>query len=471
MRIWVALPLAWVTAYAADVPSNNVTFTKDVLPILQANCQTCHRPGQIAPMSFLTYESTRPWARAMKSAVLQKTMPPWFADAKVGHFANDRTLKPRDVDILVKWVDSGAAQGNIQDAPPAIQWPKNGWQIEPDYIAQGNTFTVPAHPPNNVVEWMTVTMPTGFTKDTWVTSIEIKPADLDVTHHICMNFRPHVEGVKYDVPTWTDKPRDGSGSALPRTAAQVAEEFKRRSAGANGSAAASAGQDDARRRAAADPGESGGCYVPGVGAFDYRPFGAARLIPANTDMIFSLHYTPNGKEVKTRTEVGFTIAKEAPARRYVYLATSAPPDADHFAIPPNDPNWLSPPAEATFAEDAELIWMMPHMHVRGKDMTYKLIYPDGKEQVILSVPNYDFNWQLGYVVEKPIHVPKGTKLVGIAHFDNSVNNKFNPDPNRTVYYGDMTWEEMMMPFFAVTVDKAVAPNKVLKRSAFVPGGA
>ena len=462
MRLWIACALASSAAFSADIASTGVTFNKDVLPVLQANCQTCHRPGQIAPMSFLTYESTRPWAKAIKAAVVLKKMPPWFADPKYGHFANDRTLKARDIEVLTKWADTGAPLGNPKDAPAEIKWPENGWQIKPDYIAQGNTFTVPAHPLNNVVEWMTVTMPSGFTKDTWVTSIEIKPADLDVTHHICMSFRPHVEGVKYDVPTWTDKPRDESGSALPRTAAQRA---------ATPRAAAGASSDDARRRAAANPAESGGCYVPGVGAFDYRPFGSARLIPANTDMEFSLHYTPTGKETKTHTEVGFTIAQREPDRRYVYLATSAPADADHFAIPANDPNWLSPPAEATFLADAELVWMMPHMHVRGKDMSYKLVYPDGKEQIILNVPNYDFNWQLGYIVEQPIKVPKGTKLIGIAHFDNSVNNKFNPDPNRTVYYGDMTWEEMMMPFFAVTVDKSVAPGKVVKRTSIVPDGA
>jgi hypothetical protein len=463
MRLWIACSLASVAAFASDVPASNVTFNKDVLPVLQANCQSCHRPGQIAPMSFLTYESTRPWAKAIKVAVLSKKMPPWFADPSVGHFANDRTLKPHDVEVLTKWADSGSPLGNPQDAPTAIKWPENGWQIKPDYIAQGNTFTVAAHPPHDVIEWMTVTMPTGFTKDTWVTSIEIKPSDPEVTHHICMSFRPHADGVKYDVPTWTDKPRDESGSALPRTAAQIA---------ANPRVAGAADSDDARRReTAANPGETGGCYVPGVGAFDYRPYQSARLIKAGTDMVFSLHYTPNGKETKTHTEVGFTIAQQEPNRRYVYLASSSPADADHFAIPPNDPNWLSPPAEATFVEDAELVWMMPHMHVRGKDMSYKLIFPDGKEQMILNVPHYDFNWQLGYAVEAPIKVPKGTKLVGIAHFDNSANNKFNPDPNRTVYYGDMTWEEMMMPFFAVTVDKAIAPSKILKRGALVRDGA
>ena len=148
----------------------------------------------------------------------------------------------------------------------------------------------------------------------------------------------------------------------------------------------------------------------------------------------------------------------------------APTDPKSFAIPPNDPNWQSPPAEATFLQDMELVFMMPHMHFRGKDMTYTLEYPDsGRKQIILSVPHYDFNWQLGYNVS--IHVPKGAKLLIEAHYDNSVNNKFNPNPNKTVYYGTMTWEEMMFPFFGVVVDKNADPEKLIRTPfRFGPGG-
>ena len=148
-------------------------------------------------------------------------------------------------------------------------------------------------------------------------------------------------------------------------------------------------------------------------------------------------------------------------------------DYTHFAIPPNDPNYEPEPAEYTFLVDAELHWMSPHMHLRGKDMKYKLVFPDGKEQVVLNVPHYDFNWQLGYDLAQPIKVPKGAKLVVFAHYDNSANNKFNPDPNRTVYRGDMTWEEMFAPFFAITVDKSVEPAKAIKtpRGAGAGGGA
>ncbi len=350
LRFWIACAAVGVASAAGATSSNTVTFTRDVLPILQRSCQSCHRPGQIAPMSLLTFEQSRPWAKAIQKAVMTRQMPPWFADPRYGHFSNDRTLKQSEVDTLAQWADNGAPQGNPKDAPQPIEWPADGWQIQPDVIVQGPSFTVPAHPPNNVIEWTNIIVPAGFTKDTWVTSLEIRPVDLDVTHHICINFKPHTADVKYNVPTWTDKKRDESGSELPKEPGQGIGNVNA----------------EKRRAAAANPGETGGCWVPGVGAFDYRIFGAARLIPADTDIVFSLHYTPTGREVTTHTEIGFTLAPEEPNRRYVYLSTSAPFDAKRFAIPPFDPDWESPPAVATFQEDAELVWMMPHMHVRGK---------------------------------------------------------------------------------------------------------
>src|SRR5437870_3457113 len=159
-----ALALGGMTIAADDAPSA-VTFHKDVLPILQKNCQTCHRPGNIAPMSFLTYDTTRPWAKAMKAAVLTRKMPPWFADPQYVHFSNDRALSQRDIDAIVQWVDTGAPQGDPKDAPAPIQWPENGWTATPDIILKGVPFTVEATPPKNVIEWMSLVTPTGFAKD------------------------------------------------------------------------------------------------------------------------------------------------------------------------------------------------------------------------------------------------------------------------------------------------------------------
>jgi hypothetical protein len=439
--VFVAL-MAGIAAIAADT-SSSVTFNKDVLPILEKNCQTCHRPGQIAPMSFLSYESTRPWAKAMKAAVATRKMPPWFADPNYGHFSNDRSLKQSEIETIAKWADNGAPEGDAKDAPPAVQWPE-GWQIQPDIIVKGPTTEVPAHPKNNVVEWMSVTVPTGFTQDTWITSVQIKPEHAGVTHHICLGFNPHTPDVEYFVPAWEDKERDEEGAAIPG---------KGPTFGRRGTFGRSQAED---------------CYLPGMVVADYRPFQAAKLVPAGSDIMLNLHYTPNGTAVTDHVQIGFTVAKEPPRRRYVSLSSSAPIDPKLFAIPPNDPNWPSPPAEVTFIRDVELVFMMPHMHVRGKDMTYTLEYPDGRKEIVLNVPHYDFNWQLGY--NTSIKVPKGTRLHVEAHFDNSVNNKFNPNPNKTVYYGEMTWEEMMFPFFGVVVDRNVDPKRILLGRPR-PGGA
>jgi hypothetical protein len=413
-------------------------------------------------MSFLSYETTRPWAKAMKAAVVSRKMPPWFADSQYGHYSNDGSLKQQDIDTIVQWVDGGAQLGDPKDAPPAIQWPENGWTAKPDMVLKGAPFTVEAAPAKNVIEWMMLVTPTGFTKDTWVTSVEIKPSELSVTHHICVSFIPHRPDAVYNKFLWVDKQRDEAGAEVPPSERKLlvpTSDGRGRQVGP-----AAAGTPPA-------PGIGVGftCYVPGRALNDFRRFNAALLVPAGYDVSWNIHYTPNGVKVTDLPEVGVTVAKEQPQR---LLWTSALAVAN-FAIPPNDGNYATPPAEFTFTADAELHWMSPHMHLRGKDMIYKLVFPDGKEQVVLNVPRYDFNWQLGYELATPIKVPAGSKLVVVAHYDNSPNNKFNPDPNRTVYNGNMTWEEMFAPFFAVTVDKSVDPNKAVRppRTAVSGGGA
>lgn len=444
--LFAGLLVSGLSAVAADnAAEDKATFHKDVQPILQRNCQTCHRPGQIAPMPFLTYQGTRPWAKAMKAAVLSRKMPPWFADPKYGKFSNDHSLKQTEIDTIAQWADAGAPEGDAKDAPVAVKWP-DGWSIQPDVILDGPVTDVPAQPKKSVIEWISVTIPTGFTEDTWVTSVQIKPQHPEVAHHICSGFNPHTEGVKYFQPIWTDKIRDEEGSAVVDNGPTFGP--------ASTSRATSMAED---------------CYLPGMVAADYRGFKAAKLVPAGSDLTLNLHYTPNGTAVSDHVRIGLTIAKAPPARRYVSLSSTATFDPKVFAIPPNDPNWQSPPAEALFLRDAELVFMMPHMHVRGKDMTYTLEYPDGRKEVVLNVPRYDFNWQLGY--ETSVKVPKGTKLHVDAHFDNSTNNKFNPNPNKTVYYGEMTWEEMMFPFFGVVVDQDADPAKIITTRIRAPGGA
>jgi hypothetical protein len=447
---YAAAALVLVLAIAAAGSSTNAadpvpTFSKDVLPILQKNCQSCHRPGQIGPFSLLTYESARPWARSIKTKVASRQMPPWFADAPHGTFANDRSLTDAQIDTIVKWADGGAPLGDATDAPPPIEWAPDGWQTRPDLIVRGPEFRVPARPDRNVIEWTSVLIPSGFTKDTWITSVEVKPSELSVTHHICFSFVPHRPTAKYYVMNWQESPRDADGVSTDHNPGQ-------------------AGQPPPPPPGASNPGTGVGggfwCYVPGGVADDYRPYQAGKLVPANSDISVQLHYTPIGKEVVDRPLFGFTVAEAPPEKQW--LATQVSGAGPKFAIPPNDPNWSAPPAQVEFLADVELVQMMPHMHLRGKDMTYHVIYPDGRDEVVLSVPKYDFNWQIAYQRAQPIRIPKGSKLRVEAHYNNSPSNKFNPDPNRTVYPGRMTWEEMFNPFFGLLIDRDTNPNRVLR---------
>jgi hypothetical protein len=449
------LPLTPVAAQdrpASATQAPPVSFSHDVLPILQRNCQSCHRPGEIAPMSFLTYESTRPWAKAIKAAVAAKKMPPWFADPLHGRFSNDRSLKPADIDTLVKWVDGGAVMGDPDDAPPAVMWP-DGWQITPDYVVTAPAYTIPA---KGTIEWGYIVIPSGFSKDTWVTSIEIRPGDREAVHHVVALIKPHSPEIPYNVWFWDQKERDAKGVAAGQPFQSAPK-------------VSSAGQSVSR---AALNGEIGAVYVPGVPPQDYRVHRAAKLIPANSDLVLQVHYTTVGKAVTEITRIGFTVAKEEPLRRFLTFARQPPSidDPKIFRIPAGDPNWASPPLELGFDVDAELVWMMPHMHNRGKDMNYRLTFPDGRSESVLNVPRYDFNWQIGYEVLTPVKVPKGTKLRVDAHFDNSAANRGNPDPSVDVYAGTQTWEEMMNPWFGIVVDRSVDPAAVITSIPVPKGG-
>ena len=458
-----------VTAQTAAVGS--VTFHRDVVPILQNNCQICHRPGQIAPMSLLTYKDARPWARSIKNSVTSQTMPPWFADPNYGHFLNERRLKPSDIDTITKWADAGAPEGEPKDAPPPVQWPEGGWQIKPDYIVEGPNYDVPA---KGIVEWTWFVVPGGFAKDTWVTSIEVLPSQLAVTHHVCLSYVQHSPDVPYNVPMLPRAiQRDAEGNEIRPARGQRGEANPGDLAGQRGADPGAAG----RGRGGAGAGFPGilgvifgrsagtalieECYEPGRPPADFRPFNAAKLIPAGTDIAVNVHYTPNGNPVTDHVRIGFTLAKEPPKRRYIAMSSASPSDPAHFAIPPNNPNWEAPPAVVTFDHDVELVGLMPHMHVRGKAARFDLEYPDGKKETILNVPRYDFNWQLWY--DTSIKVLKGTTMKVYAWYDNSAGNKFNPNPNAIVYYGDQTWEEMHFPSYGLVLDDiSIDPKKVVR---------
>ena len=436
MRLWIAGLSVGIVAMAADTTSN-VTFNKDVLPILQKNCQACHRPGEIGPMPLLSYEGTRPWAKSIKAAVLSKKMPPWFADPKYGHFANDRRLSDEDVSKLVAWVDAGAPEGLAKDKPAAIQWTE-GWSIKPDVVFEMvKPYTVPK---TGTIQYTYFVVPSGFTKDTWITDAEVRAGNRTVVHHASVYVRP-------------------PGSKWVRDA-KVGEPYVPPSRGPLGTHP----PDD--KGSPANPvadNEWFVGYVPGIQPQRYfvPEMHAAKLIPAGSDIVFELHYTANGKEAADdQTKVGFVLAKEQPKYRLLTLGVA---DAS-FAIPPGDPNYEGH-ASATFDQPVTVIYLQPHMHQRGKDMQIKFEYPTGESETMLSVPRYSYLWQTIYYEKQPLLIPKDTKVDVLAHWDNSSNNPLNPDPTATVRWGDQSWDEMLVPFVGVLVDRDTDPAKVMRRKS------
>jgi mono/diheme cytochrome c family protein len=455
------------------VPSDQAplaTFNKDVLPILQKNCQGCHRPGGVAPMSFVTYESTRPWAKAIKTAVLSKQMPPWFADPHYGEFRNAPKLSQSDINTLAVWVDSGAREGNAADKPPSPKW-ADGWRIQPDVIvSMAEPYHVDANGAGEIKEFF---VPNPLKEDTWVTSIEIRPSNPSVVHHVIVQVPDVIPaaGLARAVFACGDCPQTIDSSAklqkVEALQAMAAVADAKKAGNINSHSVGSYSSVQAKLlermtgRGVFTTMEA--VYAPGSPPLDFRFTDSAKLIRAGKPIRIEVHYTPNGKETTDQTMVGFTLAKAPPQRRFIIMAPEHLVDA-RKPIPAGEANWETS-GELTFNRDADLVWFMPHMHLRGKDMTFRLIYPDGREETVLSV-KYNFNWQLGYEVETPIQVTKGTRMVVTAHHDNSANNPMNPAPDKDVVWGELTSQEMMLPWFGVVVRGDAQPDAI---ASYKPG--
>jgi len=432
------LLLAASSALAADP-----TFYKNVLPIVQNHCQECHRAGEAAPMAFTSYKDTRPFAKAIEKAVLSKKMPPWPADPHYGKFANERSLSESQLETLSNWAKTGAKEGNPKDAPAPREYAQ-GWTIgKPDVVLEMPLdFKVAA---SGTINYTYFLVPTGFTEDKWVEKIEVRPGASSVVHHIVLlSRRP---GSKY-LPDL--KP------GVPYTAK------------GNGSAASERKPDTGRGNIiglAANEYEMVSVYVPGGSAYQTKP-GQARLITAGSDLIFQMHYTANGKEAMDRSKVGIVFAKQPPKERVIntFIANL------NLAIPPGAENHRVD-ANVKVHEDVVLQSLFPHMHLRGKAFEYVATYPSGETETLLKVPAYDFNWQLTYQLAKPLMLPKGTEIRATAWFDNSPNNKHNPDPTALVHWGDQSWEEMLAGFvdFVIPIDSNPRDISTPKKTA-VPVG-
>ena len=385
---------------SAGAAEGTPTFAKDVAPILYENCVSCHRPNHLAPMSLLTYNDTRPWARAVKSKVLAREMPPWGADSSIRAYKNDASLTQTEINTIAAWVDGGAVEGNNEDLPATPQFAE-GWSIgEPDLVF---TFLEPfAVPADGIVPYSYVTVPTNLKEDTWISAHEFRPDDRRVVHHVISRvLEDDGKLATADVAFRRDPDR------TPARGARV------------------------------------GGYVPNRLGSVYED-GVAVMLPAGADIEAQMHYTTIGEPVLDQSSWGVVLAKgPGSARR---RAGGGAARNGTFAIEPGHANYAVT-AQETIETDTYLANMMPHMHVRGKSARYTVIRPDGSREVALWVPRYDFNWQLRYQLEEPIFMPAGTVLEAEFHYDNSTNNRFNPDPTAEVHWGDQTWEEMMLGYY------------------------
>jgi len=417
---------------ANDSPKKEraVTFSRDVAPIFFKSCAECHRPGEPVPMSLLSYKEARPWARSIKEKVVRRLMPPWYADPAYGRFSNDMRLSKQEIETITAWVDQGAKEGNPKDLPPAPKF-VSGWKIgKPDVVlTMPEEYTVEATGPDEYINFF---IPTNFKEDTWVQAAEINPGNKRVVHHVIgfvqppqMQTRtsasPNSRSIFYKEGTLVrakmDAPVHDDGCAAP-----------------NGGFARGSGQEGLGLPLC--------FYTPGKDV-DIWPDGTAKLIPAGSNIVIQMHYSKmSGKVEKDRTSIGFIVAKKPPEKMMMSFGVVN----HYFKIPPGADNHEVKGCY-TFSRDTELLTYLPHMHVRGKSMKYEVIYPDGRRETLLHVPRYDFNWQTMYRLEKPVIIPKGTRMIVTAHFDNSEKNKHNPDPTKFVRFGDPTYDEMMIGYF------------------------
>jgi peroxiredoxin/mono/diheme cytochrome c family protein len=366
-----------------------VTYSREIARIFQNRCVECHREGEIGPFTLSSYEDAIGWAETIREVVDQGRMPPWFANPEVGHFLNDARLSDEEKRQIFAWVDAGCPEGDKKDLPEPRQFVE-GWNIpQPDLVVKmaDSPFEVPAE---GVVDYQHFTVDPGFKEDMWMTACEARPGNRSVVHHILVFLQ------------------------LP------------------------GGQVDLMR------GSLLAAYAPGSPP-RMMDKGMAKKIPAGSKIIFQMHYTPNGKPQSDLSTLGLKFCK---AEEVTQVAESGWAVNFVFSIPPGAKNHKVT-SQHTFKEDKLLLSMTPHMHVRGKSFRYEAIYPDGTRELLLDVLRWDFNWQIDYILAQPKLMPAGSKLFCEAYFDNSADSPTNPDPTKTVRFGEQTWDEMMIGWFTV----------------------
>jgi len=415
--------------------SAEVTYYGDVAPILEKHCTGCHRPNDIAPMPLMTYDEVLPFARMIRENVIQRKMPPWHADPAFGEFDNDARLTDEEIATIDAWVKGGAKRGESEPSahgsdPRVPEAPALTWHIKPDVI-----FTIPEFTVTRTAQddYEYIYVPTNFKEDKWIQAAEVLPGDRRVVHHATVSVIDQSEVAKHleqhrKADEGEDRYHYRTGKVLHvRPEAPVIDD---------GCTAPDGG---------GVPGTPSGylnivpaIYLPGHLA-ETRPPGYALRVPAGGYLQFQIHYSNHhGLDVKDRTSIGLVFAREAVQHEIGQYEIWN----NMFLIPANDENHRVTSC-FVLPKDVIAVAYTAHMHFRGKSMLTKAIYPDGREQVLLYVPHYDFRWQETYFLKKQFLLPKGTKLMTVAYFDNSKNNFQNPDPSKSIRWGEPSDEEMM----------------------------
>ncbi len=413
-------------------PNNDsdVTYSNQISRIFQKNCVECHRAGRIGPFVMTSYDEVVGWGEMIREVVDQGRMPPWHADPSHGEFANEARLTDEEKQMIAKWVDNGCPEGDRSQLPEPRQFVE-GWSIgEPDQIIymKDKPVTVPAE---GVVDYYHFVVDPGWKEDKWIVAAEAKPGSLETVHHILVFVAPS------DL-----KPGDvGRGDRDGEPKRRRTGNRRRGEGGGGGGGALTSGNLVA-------------AYAPGANVLFREGNNTAVHVKAGSKLVFQLHYTPNGTPQKDLSYVGF---KFTDPEKVKFEARSTAVVDTFFSIPPGAHDY-SDSAETTFKHDATIVNMTPHMHTRGKAFRYEAFYPNGEQEILLDVPAYDFNWQTTYHLKEPKRIPKGTRLVCTAHWDNSEDNLSNPDPTKTVTWGDQTFEEMMIGFYVEIFPKGEDPG-------------
>ena len=408
-----AVVLLAITASRTDAQqpaATAPTFTKDVAPILYKHCVSCHRPGEIGRMSLLTYEQARPYAKAIANAVSNRTMPPWHADAPAGTFHNERLLSDREREILMTWSAAGAPNGDAKDLPAAPTF-TNGWALgKPDVVLEmQEDYHIPA---KGTVQYEWMYIPTNFTEPKWVKSLEIRPGNRSAVHHVLIYYRAKPDGKLPPIARANQRDQSNPPPDEPGVSTRP------------------------RRNLAGMPPRLLATYAPGTNP-QVAPAGMAFRLEPGGILELQMHYTATGQATTDRSSVGITFStdpspREIRAQHFMNMTLKLPARAADVSVT----------TDLEFVQDATVWGLFPHTHLRGKRWTYTLELPNGEKTSILSVPRDDFNWQTNYMLKVPLRVPKGSKIVSTAWYDNSAANRNNPNPNVDVFWGDQTWQEM-----------------------------